>query len=217
MAKKPLHVRAEIDPSFMQNGLVVHFRDDADCWVVDPGLPPHAERMADYIHRHGLSARGILLTHAHGDHIAGVDELRGWLGPVPLYLAREEWPFLSDPALNLSADFGFPLTVSTNHLHDLVPGDVLALDGGDWTVLDTSGHSPGGRSFYCPDAGVVIVGDALFAGSIGRTDFAYSNHDRLVANIRKNLLTLPDETRVVSGHGPRTTIGRERQANPFLA
>ena len=86
-----------------------------------------------------------------------------------------------------------------------------------WVVLDTSGHSPGGRSLFCTDINVVFTGDALFSGSIGRTDFPGSNHAQLIHNIRENLLSLPDETAVYSGHGPATTIANERKFNPFLS
>ena len=84
------------------------------------------------------------------------------------------------------------------------------------SLTRTSGHSPGGRSFYCPDDGVVIVGDALFAGSVGRVDFHHSNAQQLITNIRDNLMTLPEATRVLSGHGPETTVGHERATNPFV-
>jgi glyoxylase-like metal-dependent hydrolase (beta-lactamase superfamily II) len=83
--------------------------------------------------------------------------------------------------------------------------------------LDTSGHSPGGRSLYCPQARVVFTGDALFAGSIGRTDFPGSDHTQFIRNIREQLLSLPPETVIYSGHGPTSTIGNERKSNPFLS
>ena len=101
-------------------------------------------------------------------------------------------------------------------LHDLPEGATLELDGGTWQVLETSGHSPGGRSLYCPEEQVVIVGDALFAGGIGRYDFHHSDGPQLMRNLQQKLMTLPDETRVLPGHGPSTTIGTERQTNPFL-
>ncbi|HQL53327.1 MAG TPA: MBL fold metallo-hydrolase, partial [Phycisphaerae bacterium] len=85
-----------------------------------------------------------------------------------------------------------------------------------WQVLDVAGHSPGGLAFYCAAAGVVVTGDALFAGSIGRYDFPGSSGARLLANIRQHLLTLPPETVVYAGHGPATTIGDELETNPFL-
>ncbi len=102
-------------------------------------------------------------------------------------------------------------------MRDLDPNHVLELGETRWQVLDTSGHSPGGRTLYCPQAQTAIVGDALFAGSIGRIDFPHSDGPRLLSNIREQLFTLPGSTRVCSGHGPDTTIEIERTTNPFFA
>jgi len=99
---------------------------------------------------------------------------------------------------------------------DLAAGQTVELDGSRWMIFDTSGHSPGGRTFYCAELGMAFVGDALFAGSIGRTDFHHSDGPRLIRNLREKLMILPDETRVLSGHGPETTIGHERTTNPFV-
>jgi glyoxylase-like metal-dependent hydrolase (beta-lactamase superfamily II) len=92
----------------------------------------------------------------------------------------------------------------------------MDLDGGTWRILDVAGHSPGGRALYCAEERVAIVGDALFQGSVGRVDFHNSDGEMLLKNIRGNLMTLPDDTRVFSGHGPATTIGRERNTNPYI-
>jgi glyoxylase-like metal-dependent hydrolase (beta-lactamase superfamily II) len=90
------------------------------------------------------------------------------------------------------------------------------IDGWSWNILDVSGHSPGGRAFYGAALNIAFVGDALFAGSVGRVDFPHSDGERLLRNIQANLMTLPDATRVLSGHGPETTIGRERRTNPYV-
>jgi len=111
---------------------------------------------------------------------------------------------------------GEALTTAVRDPLDLKPGETIALDTSTWTILDTCGHSPGGRTLYCAELGVAIVGDALFAGSVGRVDFPHSDGDRLMRNIHANLMTLPNETRVLSGHGPETTIGQERKTNPFV-
>jgi glyoxylase-like metal-dependent hydrolase (beta-lactamase superfamily II) len=122
---------------------------------------------------------------------------------------------LGDPVANVSAMFGLSLTCPpADEL--LSPGQTLSEDGLAWRVLDTSGHTPGGVSYHCAEAGVVLTGDALFEGSIGRTDIPGADAERLLRNIRENLLSLPDLTRVLPGHGPETTVGRERRNNPFL-
>jgi hydroxyacylglutathione hydrolase len=216
MSDPLLQIHVELDPMFLENGYVLHVCDGGDCWMIDPGLPPHAERMCAFVQSRKLTVSAIVLTHAHADHVAGVDEVRNHLGAGPLYLAREEWANLADPARNHSADFGLSVSVRSDDLRDLTPGETLMLEESAWTILDTSGHSPGGRSLYCAALGVVIVGDALFAGAIGRYDFPDSDGTRLLQNIRDKLLTLPESTRVLSGHGPETTIGTEKQDNPFL-
>ena len=131
-------------------------------------------------------------------------------------LARPEWPALEDPDENLSSHFGMGITAATDNLHDLAPGLELELDGTRWTVLDTSGHSPGGRTIYCAELSIAFVGDAVFAGSIGRTDFHHSDHHRFLENLHANIMTLPDDTRLYTGHGPPTTVATERATNPFL-
>ena len=216
MSRPPFQFHVTNEPMFAENAYTIYRLDGGPCWIVDPGLPPQAEQIVAFIQEHDLKPKAVLLTHAHGDHIAGVDQVRAALGPVPLYLGEPEWHMLGSASDNLSANIGLPLAVSDDNLHDLEPEGTLELDGAIWKVLDTSGHSPGGRSLYCSEAGVVIVGDALFAGSVGRVDFPHSDGHRLMTNIRRNLMNLPDETRVLCGHGPDTTIGHERRTNPFV-
>ena len=195
-----------------------------DCWVVDPG---GGRAVADYLRVENLVPARILLTHGHGDHIAGATALKAAFPSSSLCCPELDAALLSDVKANLSAPFGFPVTAPQPD--ELVqPGDTLTLgesshDGPDagagnpsaWQVLDTSGHTTGGVSFYCAAAEVVLVGDALFAGSIGRTDLPGASASRLIENVRSNLLTLPDQTRVLTGHGPETTIGVEKRTNPF--
>ncbi|MCG3138455.1 MAG: putative metallo-hydrolase [Phycisphaerae bacterium] len=212
-----LEIRSFVDPMFGQNSRVVHPEDEKCCWVIDPGLPPATAQLLSYIRDQHLQPAAVMLTHAHADHVAGVPEVCRAYQDIPVYLAEVEWAFLDDPSNNLSQMIGVGLVVQVERLSDLMAGSQLTLGSSCWQVLDTSGHSPGGRSLYCAAHQVVVVGDALFSGSVGRTDFHHSNADQMFRNIRNQLLTLPDDTCVLSGHGPDTTIGEERQNNPFLS
>ena len=189
-------------------------RDGADCWVVDPGMLPQA--LVQFLQAEAATPSRILLTHGHGDHIAGVDEVAKTFAGVGVWCPAGDAAMLGDPDANMSRPFGVTLTV--DQPAELVqPGQELVLGEFTWRVLDTSGHTPGGVSYYCRSAGVVLTGDALFAGSIGRTDIPGASASRLLRNIRDELLALPDDTRVLPGHGPETTVGIEKRTNPFFA
>jgi glyoxylase-like metal-dependent hydrolase (beta-lactamase superfamily II) len=204
-----------VEPMFQENAYVAWCDGAPECWIIDPGFPPTPDRMARFIESRSLAPQMILLTHCHPDHIAGVRPLRAKLRDVPIVAPRDEAEMLTDPVANLSSMMDFPVTaLPADRL--LCPGDSLALGELQWTVLDVAGHSPGGLAFYCAQASAVISGDALFAGSIGRYDFPGSSRRRLLDNIRNNLLTLPGETTLYSGHGPASTIGHEKRHNPVL-
>jgi len=199
-------------------------RDETICWIVDVGM--HPEPLIEYLEQSNLSPGRILLTHGHADHIAGVGDLKQRYPRAILTVPHAEAAMLSDPLMNMSLPFGLHITAPPPD-ETIQPGDELNLAGLIWKVLDVSGHTPGAVAYYCSSTeidnpnknnstGVVFTGDALFAGSIGRTDIPGGDHQRLVKNIHENLLSLPDSTRVLPGHGPETTIGAERRLNPFL-
>ena len=216
MSESSLQMYITNDPTYMENGYTVYLREGGPCWIIDPGLPPQASQIVAHVRAHNLEPAAIVLTHAHADHIAGIDEVRESLGALPVYLAKEEWAALTDPMENLSGLMGPGFATKVTDPLDLPAGGTLELDGTVWTLLDTSGHSPGGRTLYSAALGLAFVGDALFAGSVGRVDFPHSDGTQLMRNIHEQLMALPDETRALSGHGPETTIGRERESNPFI-
>lgn len=216
MTQQELQIHITNDETYAENGYTVYFRRGGACWIIDPGLPPQAGQIIEHVKTNELAPDAIVLTHAHADHIAGVDEVREAYGQLPVYLAKEEWKALSDPMENLSGLMGPGFVTKVTDPIDLPHGGTITLEQSEWKLLDVSGHSPGGRALYCEALGIAFVGDALFAGSVGRVDFPHSHGETLMRNIRENLLTLPDETRVLSGHGPETTIGQEKQTNPFV-
>lgn len=195
------------------NCYVVTARETDACWIVDAGFDPGP--MIDHIKAQRLKPERILLTHAHVDHIAGVREILKALGDVPIWNHEAERAFLNDPTLNLSAFVEMSIT-TPDPSGALEDGQELSLGDTQWRVLHTPGHSPGGIVLYHEAGELAIVGDTLFAGSIGRSDFPTSNQSALFDSIRTKILTLPDDTTVYPGHGESTTVGRERVSNPFV-
>jgi glyoxylase-like metal-dependent hydrolase (beta-lactamase superfamily II) len=171
--------------------------------------------MLDWIEEQGLHPKAILLTHSHLDHIAGVDQALNRFGRLPLYIHEAEAGFCSEATMNLSALIGMQVTC-TEPDHYLKGGDTLTLNSTAWRVLHTPGHSPGGVCFIHDESKQAIVGDTLFAGSIGRFDFPTSNPDHLRHSIQKVLMALPNNMTIHPGHGPKTTIGQERRTNPYV-
>ncbi|MBT2754744.1 MBL fold metallo-hydrolase [Mesobacillus foraminis] len=183
------------------------------CLIIDPG--EEAEKVFRYLNQKKLKPAAILLTHAHFDHIGAVEPIRGKYS-VPVYLHTQEKKWLSDPVLNGSRLFGMGEVKAEPADYLLSGNQDLSIGEFTFTVLETPGHSPGSISFYFQEAGLVASGDALFQGSIGRTDLPGGSHETLLKSIHKKLLVMPEETLVLSGHGPVTTIGQEMDSNPFL-
>lgn len=194
----------------MVNCYIVAWTPTSDAIVVDPG--GEAERIIDCLNELNVHLVSIVNTHGHGDHIGGNDELKTTLG-VPLIIGKGDAEMLTDPMKNLSAPFGYSV-VSPKADRLLSEGDVLEIGDGRLKVFETPGHSPGSLSFV--GEGFAIVGDLLFAGSIGRTDFPRGDFNLLVKMVREKIFPLGDDCLVLSGHGPETTVGIERRTNPFL-
>lgn len=197
---------------FQTNCFVV-YRPGRAAWLIDVGQDPGP--MLDFVEQAELSVEKIILTHAHADHIAGVAEALQRFPGTPIYIHEAEKDFPADASLNLSIYISQPI-VAPDPTDTLTHGQSLDLDGLLFEIRHTPGHSPGGITLVQPDNHLAIVGDTLFANSIGRFDFPTSDGPLLIKSIHEQLLTLPDDTRALPGHGPETTIGRERESNPYL-
>ena len=184
-----------------------------DCLIIDIGL--EAGRLIDFLHKENLNPVAVVLTHGHIDHIAGVTMLRNDFPNTKIYIHKLDAKMLTEAASNLSAMTG---QLFTTEPADLIVEDKSIIDeaGVKLEVLHTPGHSPGGICLYSKDDGVVFTDDALFADSVGRTDFPEGSMELLINSIREKLLALPDDTIVYPGHGPETTIAREKAYNQFL-
>lgn len=178
--------------------------------VIDPG--DDAPDILKVIRDKGLTVKYIVNTHAHFDHIGANGAVKEATG-AQLVMHEEEAPTLATSAQQ-SRSFGLGAVTSPPPDRLLKHGDVLTAGEISLNVLHTPGHTPGGISLL--EEGLVFTGDTLFAGSIGRTDFPGGDLLTLLRSVKTRLLTLPDETRVFSGHGPASTIGDERRENPFL-
>ena len=181
--------------------------------VIDPGddLP----QIQEILDRHGLLVEKIVFTHAHIDHIGAGAEFKRMTG-APTYLHRAELPVLASLPQQASW-IGIPEPEQVAIDHFLEEGDTVDFAGREFAVLFTPGHSPGSISLYSPSDKLLVSGDVLFRDSIGRTDLPGGDFETLMSSIRDKLYPLPDDVVVIPGHGPATTLGRERRSNPFLA
>lgn len=205
---------------FATNCYVLHAHTDTDhrpAWVIDAGFAPDA--MIEHARESALDVERILLTHAHVDHIAGLTAIRAAFPNAVTAIHADEADWLTDPVLNLSADLppdaGGPVKDRAPD-ETLRDGQTLHLAGVEFDVLHTPGHSPGGVAFHAPSLNLAIVGDTLFNGSVGRSDFPTSSPAQLEQSIRERLYTLPPQTAVYPGHGEPTTIEHEMATNPFV-
>ena len=178
--------------------------------VIDPGDEP--DRILHALAESSLTAKFIINTHGHFDHVSANKRLKEVTG-APILIHSLDAPML-DELSSSAAAWGFTADNSPKPDKELNDGDEVAFGHTTLKVIHTPGHTPGGISLYAPD--FVFVGDTLFAGSIGRTDFPGGSFKALKESIRKKLFVLGDHVKVYAGHGPSTTIGEERRANPFV-
>jgi hydroxyacylglutathione hydrolase len=191
-----------------------------ECVIIDPGQD--AERgIEELLGRYRLKPIAVLLTHGHIDHMWSVAPVCGAKG-VPAYIHPDDRELLSDPAKGMSLMAGQQLfgglTFSEpDDVRELSDGEIVTLGGLDFTIGHAPGHTPGSVTFRSgeDDLDALFTGDLLFAGSIGRTDLPGGDHATMLKSLARTI-TLPDETIVLPGHGPQTTIGDERRSNPFL-
>jgi glyoxylase-like metal-dependent hydrolase (beta-lactamase superfamily II) len=196
------------------NAYLVGDEDTHEAILIDP--VDQADVLMKMAEEAGWTIKLILATHAHFDHVLASKALKEMTG-APFYLhsdAAERLKDLPDTGLRFTGS-KFPEAATPDRLLTTEP-ETIELGAIKLETLYSPGHAPGHLAFYMRDAGVVFSGDALFAGSIGRTDLPGGDHARLLPSIHEQLLTLPDETTVLAGHGGATTIGQERKTNPFL-
>jgi glyoxylase-like metal-dependent hydrolase (beta-lactamase superfamily II) len=180
--------------------------------VVDPGAD--IPRILRILERNQFTVKQIVVTHAHIDHIAGALELKRLTG-APILYNQLDLPLVAMMSVQ-AGWFGLATPEVAEPDDSPNDGDVVVAGGLSGTVILTPGHTEGSLCLYLPDEDVLIAGDTLFAGSVGRTDLPGGNTRQLLDSIRDRLLPLPDATKVIPGHGESTTIGQERKSNPFL-
>lgn len=209
-----MEIRRMVLGSLANNTYILIGGDEQSTVIVDPSA--EAERILEYLSGQGLLLKAILITHGHFDHIGAVSDLVRHTA-ASVYSHKEELKMMKDPIHNLSMYF-----TST---HIIAEGfeevrDKDHLDFGadlQFMAIVVSGHSPKSICYYNKEHGVLFTGDTLFAGSIGRTDYYDGNSRDLITNIKERLLFLPASTKVYPGHGDTTTIGNEKQYNPYLS
>jgi hydroxyacylglutathione hydrolase len=184
-----------------------------DCLIVDPGLG--AGQLINFLKEHELNPVAVVLTHGHIDHIAGIAALRTEFADIKVYIHKLDAKMLTEADHNLSTLAGVQFSADPADLI-VEGGDAIEQVGIKLQVLHTPGHTPGGICLYSKDERIVFTDDTLFADSIGRTDFPNGSMTQLLDGIKEKLFTLPDETKVYPGHGPITTIAREKEHNQFF-
>ena len=208
-------LQVEIIPvtPFQQNCCLLWDADTKEAVLTDVG--GNADMLWARVQELGLDLQQIWLTHGHLDHAGGVVDLCQYKA-VPVIGPHPDDAFWLDQLPEATAKYGFPVSDVVKPTSWLQEGDSVKVGAHEFQVLHIPGHTPGHVVFYSAEYGLIIGGDILFQGSIGRTDFPRGNHQDLISNIQQNLYTLPDATEVIPGHGPMTSIGHEKRTNPYV-
>lgn len=194
------------------NSYVVLNEETREAVIIDPAAL--SKNMKAFIEEEKLTVKAVLLTHAHFDHIMGLDDIVACYGEMPVYVEEADLELLHDPVFNESTTYTTGYSYEGgNVIHG---GDILNLIGYEFQVIHTPGHTAGGVCYYLKSEGVLFSGDTLFRTSIGRTDFRTSNTQELLDSVREKLYLLPDETAVYPGHMGATKIGFEKKHNPYV-
>ncbi|NKB90202.1 MAG: MBL fold metallo-hydrolase [Acidobacteria bacterium] len=208
-----LFVHTEVVAPFEENARVIGDRETGEGVLVDPG--GQVDALLHAAGNAGIDVQAIWLTHAHLDHVTGVNAAVELLGDVPILLHPDDAQ-LYEAVVQQGMMFGFPVDAPAPVTDWLSTGQDLALGRRSARVLHLPGHAPGHVGFWFSGQRTLLSGDVLFSGSIGRTDLPGGDYATLMQSITAQVLPLGDDVRVLSGHGPDTTVGRERVSNPFL-
>ena len=209
-----LRIRTIVSQPFAENTYIAGLPDRPEVLIVDPGFEP--DLILTHIQDEGLIPVAILNTHGHVDHIAGNAAMKEAFPEISLIIGEGDAAMLTDADLNFSGIYGLPI-ISPPADHTVHEGDRLELGGLELDVFEIPGHSPGHIVFvWRSEPTIVLGGDVLFRGSVGRTDMPGGSFEQLKNGIHAKLWVLPDETVVYPGHGPVTTIGHEKRTNPYV-
>ncbi|OUY09109.1 MBL fold metallo-hydrolase [Acinetobacter populi] len=209
-------LRCQIVPvtAFAQNCSIVWDDDSMDAVLIDAGGEP--EKLQQAVRDLGVNVKALWITHGHLDHIGAVGTLAKAYA-VPVIGPQKEDQFWVDSLQDVCRNYGFPVPEPVHIDQWLEGGEILKLGNYAFEVRYTPGHTPGHVVFYCKQMNILWTGDVLFKGSIGRTDFPRGDFDTLIDSIKTQLFTLPDDTQFISGHGAISSIGQEKQFNPFVS
>jgi hydroxyacylglutathione hydrolase len=210
-----INIEAVVSAPFEENCFVINLPGQDHCLIVDPGLEP--QKIVQLCQNRDWTPSTVLVTHAHVDHVGGLAAIKKRWPEVQILLGEHEAEKLTNPDANLSAQFGTPFLCPRAN-ETLSDGQIFTAAGIEIKVRELPGHSSGHVIYviHTDDPMIAFVGDVIFCGSIGRADFPDGDEEALHQGIHEKIYTLPDDTILYPGHGPKTTVGHEKRTNPFV-